>query len=82
MFCYPQVVLSCICDTLGDLVTVGSDGETSSVRLHSINALLIGNIATQLRVTAITCSTAPEGTSVNVIAAALADFTIQYVLYF
>ena len=74
-------MLSCISETLGDLITVGSDGETSCVRLHSINGVLVANLDTQ-RVTAITSSSAPEGTSVNVIAAALADFTIQSVEIF
>ncbi|XP_075225539.1 lysosomal-trafficking regulator mauve isoform X2 [Lycorma delicatula] len=74
------VSLTCISETTGDIVTVGhdSDSGTSTLRLHSINVMLLGSITTCQRITAICFSTAPEGISVNVIATGMEDGSIKF----
>jgi hypothetical protein len=79
------VNLVSVSETLGDIATVSSaNGGTleatlggSFLRLHSINAVPIGTVATREPITALCFSGAPEGVSVNVIAAGLASGAIR-----
>ncbi|XP_014251875.1 lysosomal-trafficking regulator isoform X2 [Cimex lectularius] len=72
------ITLVSISETLGDIATVGQDpGGGSILRLHSINAKLIGSLTTEDKITAITISSAPEGLSVNVIATGMIDGVIR-----
>ena len=80
------VNLVSVSETLGDIAMVCSANAGgvepamggSLLRLHSINAVPIGTVATRDNITAICFSGAPEGVSVNVIAAGLASGAIRY----
>ena len=80
------VNLVSVSETLGDIAMVSSANAGtleaplggSLLRLHSINAVPIGTVATRDNITAICFSGAPEGVSVNVIAAGLANGVIRY----
>lgn len=69
-------------ETLGDIATVAYERKsyTSTLRVHTINAALVGTVTLKERITAICYSSAPEGTSVNVIATGLHDGVIRYVV--
>jgi len=79
------VNLVSVSETLGDIAVVSSANPGtleaplggSLLRLHSINAVLIGTVATRDSITALCFSCAPEGVSVNVIAAGLASGAIR-----
>ncbi|XP_069691772.1 lysosomal-trafficking regulator isoform X2 [Periplaneta americana] len=79
------VNLVSVSETLGDIAMVSSAGASSMettlggslLRLHTINAVPIGTVATRDSITAICFSGAPEGVSVNVIAAGLASGAIR-----
>nr|CAD7400993.1 unnamed protein product [Timema cristinae] len=69
-----SVRLVAVSETLGDIATVLSDPgrETGSIlRLHTINTLPVGEVTSKETITALCFSSAPEGVSVNVIAAGL-----------
>nr|CAD7196152.1 unnamed protein product [Timema douglasi] len=68
------VRLVAVSETLGDIATVLSDPgrETGSIlRLHTINTVPVGEVASKETITALCFSSAPEGVSVNVMAAGL-----------
>lgn len=68
-----------ISETLGDIATVGHEEYNGSVlRLHTINATLVGTVTLKERITALCFSTAAEGVSVNVIATGLHDGVIRF----
>uniref|UniRef100_A0A1B6DVR8 Lysosomal-trafficking regulator n=1 Tax=Clastoptera arizonana TaxID=38151 RepID=A0A1B6DVR8_9HEMI len=71
--------LTCVSETSGDLVTIGHDVENggSTVRVHSINVVLVGSFTTREQITSVCFSMAPEGVSVNVVATGMADGTIR-----
>lgn len=71
--------LTCVSDTSGDLITIGNDVESggSTVRLHTINVVLVGSFTTREQITSVCFSTAPEGISVNVVATGMADGMIR-----
>ncbi|XP_073990723.1 lysosomal-trafficking regulator mauve isoform X4 [Rhodnius prolixus] len=66
-----------ISETLGDIASVGQEGHSSSMRLHTINASLVGSLTTSEQITSVCFSTAPEGISVNVVAAGMSDGSIR-----
>jgi hypothetical protein len=67
-----------VSETLGDIATVSSAAlEGSMLRLHSINAVPIGTVTMRDSITALCFSGSPEGVSVNVIAAGLANGAIR-----
>ncbi|KAK9508246.1 hypothetical protein O3M35_007946 [Rhynocoris fuscipes] len=66
-----------ISETLGDIASVGQEKHSSNLRLHSINATLVGSITTSEQITSLCFSTAPEGISVNVVAAGMSDGSIR-----
>jgi hypothetical protein len=87
------VNLVSVSETLGDIATVSSANAGtleaalggSLLRLHSINAVPIGTVAMKESITALCFSGAPEGVSVNVIAAGLASGAIRlesFLIYF
>ncbi|KAK8783119.1 hypothetical protein V5799_015550 [Amblyomma americanum] len=73
------IVLACISSTLGDIATVqaaeGSQG--SCLQVHTINGARVGQLSTEVAIEAICYSAAPEGTSINVLAAGCADGRIR-----
>lgn len=73
-----EVSLLAMSETLGDWASVSPLGSAASVlRLYTINGALVDSVVTPAPVTAITFSSAPEGTAVNVIATSLADGIIR-----
>jgi hypothetical protein len=87
------VNLVSVSETLGDIATVSNANAGSLeaalggslLRLHSINAVPIGTVAMKDSITALCFSGAPEGVSVNVIAAGLASGAIRletFLIYF
>ncbi|KAG7172072.1 Lysosomal-trafficking regulator-like, partial [Homarus americanus] len=73
-----EVSLLAMSETLGDWASVSPLGSAASVlRLYSINGALVDSAVTPAPVTAITFSSAPEGTAINVIATSLADGLIR-----
>lgn len=74
-----QLSLVSISETLGDIATVCND---TVLRLHTINATLIGSVNMKERITAMCFSTAPEGVSVNVLATGLETGVIKWVIVF
>lgn len=70
-----------ISETLGDIASVGQEGHSSSMRLHTINASLVGSLTTSEQITSVCFSTAPEGISVNVVAAGMSDGSIRYLIF-
>lgn len=73
-----EVSLLAISETLGDWASVSPLGSAASVlRLYTINGALVDSAVTPAPVTAITFSSAPEGTAINVIATSLADGLIR-----
>ena len=74
-----------VSETLGDIALVGSAKAGAAeialggsvLSLYSINAVLIGTVATRESITALCFSGAPEGVSVNVVAAGLASGAIR-----
>ncbi|GFG30500.1 hypothetical protein Cfor_08123, partial [Coptotermes formosanus] len=79
------VNLVSVSETLGDVALVSNVNagavETalggSVLSLYSINAVLVGTVATRESITALCFSGAPEGVSVNIIAAGLANGAIR-----
>jgi hypothetical protein len=79
------VNLVSVSETLGDIALVSSASAGtleaalggSMLRLHSINAVPIGTVAMRDSITALCFSGSPEGVSVNVIAAGLANGAIR-----
>ena len=79
------VHLVSVSETLGDIALVSSANAGAAeialggsvLSLYSINAVLIGTVATRETITALCFSGAPEGVSVNVIAAGLASGAIR-----
>ncbi|XP_075530893.1 lysosomal-trafficking regulator mauve isoform X1 [Dermacentor variabilis] len=73
------IVLACISSTLGDVATVetteGSAG--SCLRVHTINGARVGQLSTDVAIGAVCYSAAPEGTSINVLAAGCEDGCIR-----
>lgn len=68
-----------ISETLGDIVTISYDNnsEKSIMTLQTINALYIGKVESDKKITAVCFSNAPEGISVNVIATGLEDGSVK-----
>ncbi|XKL66859.1 hypothetical protein PGB90_010279 [Kerria lacca] len=68
-----------VSETLGDIATIAyNDFDNNSVlRLHTLNATLVGTVFIKERVTAACFSNAPEGISVNVIATGLNNGVIR-----
>ncbi|KAI5717188.1 hypothetical protein M8J77_001555 [Diaphorina citri] len=66
-------------ETNGEIASVLQTTKTggSILRLHTINAQLITSLASELRITSVTFSNAPEGVSQNVIVTGHSDGTIQ-----
>lgn len=54
----------------------------SFLKVHTINGDIVGTVKLVENITAVCYSTAPEGTSVNVIATGLDNGIIQYVFFF
>jgi hypothetical protein len=79
------VNLVSVSETVGDIALVSSANagavdmalRGSVLWLYSINAVLIGTVATRECITALCFSGAPEGLSVNIIAAGLASGAIR-----
>ena len=79
------VRLVSVSETLGDIALVSSANagaaeitqRGSVLSLYSINAVLIGTVDTRESITALCFSGAPEGVSVNIIAAGLASGAIR-----
>ncbi|KAK8729285.1 hypothetical protein OTU49_008738, partial [Cherax quadricarinatus] len=73
-----EVSLLAMSETLGDWASVSPLGCAASVlRLYTINGALVDSAVTPAPVTAITFSSAPEGTAINVIATSLVDGVIR-----
>ncbi|XP_066957517.1 lysosomal-trafficking regulator isoform X3 [Macrobrachium rosenbergii] len=73
-----EVSLLAMSETLGDWASVSPLGSAASVlRLYTINGALVDSVVTPAPVTAITFSSAPEGTAINVIATSHADGLIR-----
>lgn len=75
-----QVQLLCISDTLGDIVSVSdnpNNDDGSFMIVHTINGVLVGEVFTDLKITAVCYSTAKEGISVNVIGTGFSNGTVK-----
>lgn len=64
---------------MGDIATVCDAKDYSILRLHTVNATLVGTVkvAAEERISAVCFSTAPEGVSVNVVATGLENGVIK-----
>ncbi|XP_023212424.1 lysosomal-trafficking regulator-like [Centruroides sculpturatus] len=71
------VKLLTISDTLGDIASVSNSDLGSYLKVHTINAKLVGTVYTPIPITAICYSNAKEGISVNVIVTGFLDGTIK-----
>ncbi|KAH9380412.1 hypothetical protein HPB48_001067 [Haemaphysalis longicornis] len=73
------ITLACISNTLGDVATVQTTegSEHTRVQVHTINGARVGELSTDVGIGAICYSAAPEGTSINVLAAGCADGRIR-----
>nr|XP_037272079.1 LOW QUALITY PROTEIN: lysosomal-trafficking regulator-like [Rhipicephalus microplus] len=73
------IMLACISSTLGDVATVEtSEGSSGScLRVHTINGARVGQLSMDMAIGAVCYSAAPEGTSVNVLAAGCEDGCIR-----
>ncbi|XP_068245807.1 lysosomal-trafficking regulator isoform X3 [Palaemon carinicauda] len=73
-----EVSLLAMSETLGDWASVSPLGSAASVlRLYTINGALVDSVVTPAPVTAITFSSASEGTAINVIATSHTDGLIR-----
>uniref|UniRef100_A0A8D8QMF4 Lysosomal-trafficking regulator n=1 Tax=Cacopsylla melanoneura TaxID=428564 RepID=A0A8D8QMF4_9HEMI len=64
-------------ETNGELASVLQSTGGSILRLHTINAQLITSLASDVRITSVTFSNAPEGVSQNVVVTGHVDGSIQ-----
>lgn len=73
-----EVSLLAMSETLGDWASVTPLGSMASVlRLYTINGTLVDSAVTPAPVTALTFTSSPEGTAINVIATSMADGVIR-----
>jgi hypothetical protein len=75
------VQLVAVSDVSGDIATTcpaNLDSEAAScLRLYTVNASLVGKVMCEEQITAICFSCAPEGSSINVIAAGLSTGDVK-----
>ncbi|KAL5007985.1 hypothetical protein ScPMuIL_013566 [Solemya velum] len=71
------VEILAISDTLGDIATVSHQGLGSCLQLHTINAQLVASYNCEDTINALAFSSAPEGSSVNVIAGGLSSGVVR-----
>lgn len=70
--------VACISPTLGDVATSSKNAEQEScLMVHTINGASVSQFKTEVQITALCYSAAPEGTSVNVLLTAFADGSIR-----
>ncbi|XP_064489587.1 lysosomal-trafficking regulator-like [Ornithodoros turicata] len=69
----------CVSNTLGDIAMVKAVGDTdhSIMKVSTINGVAVGQVDTAVPITSLCYSCAPEGISVNVIAAGMANGRIM-----
>jgi len=67
----------CVSKTTCEVVTIGLKGWGSELILHTINGRVIGSIETDIVITSVAMSAAPEGTAVNCIAAGMQNGLIR-----
>ncbi|CAN7995348.1 unnamed protein product [Ixodes hexagonus] len=74
------ICLVCVSDTLGDIATVEADagGSTgSTLHVHTLNGISVGELNTDVPISAVCYSAANEGVSINVLAAGFTDGRIR-----
>lgn len=75
-----SICLVCVSDTLGDVATVEADTGASvgsTLHVHTLNGVLVGELSTDVPVSALCYSAATEGVSINVLAAGFTDGRIR-----
>lgn len=83
-----SIELLTVSDTLGDIISISSNqqgisnGENASLPAsilyaHTINGVFVNSLRCRDKATAVCCSSAPEGISVNVIVVGFQDGTIR-----
>ncbi|EEC06035.1 lysosomal trafficking regulator, putative [Ixodes scapularis] len=74
------ICLVCVSDTLGDIATVEADAGSSTgstLHVHTLNGVSVGELTTDVPVSALCYSAANEGISINVLAAGFTDGRIR-----